>query len=574
MRHPKSHRPRFRRQGYSLIEMAVVIAVFSLVGGTMLSVATMKAERRQAAGLAERLDFLEEAILYYYRQFGHLPCPASASAPENTANFGRATDCAAAAPAGTADAGAGTDAVRTGIVPTRTLAIADSAMFDPWGNRISYTVIKDLAKDSGTFTAYTTALTTGVIRIVDLNGNQVVNDDGKTIIAYALVSHGKNGKGAANRLGTVTTACDNAAKDGENCNNDAVIRDTDIQDGTIAANYYDDFVRWKEMDALGASSAAAGASSTLFDIGDFNVCAMKADNTVWCWGLNDGGQLGDGTTTDRSSPVQVSGLTNAAQLASNSWHSCAVKTDGTAWCWGWNPDGRLGDGTTTNRTTPVQVSGLTSVSQMDTGDHHTCALKTDGTVWCWGLNHDQSWGTGGQIGNGTWGDNPLTPVQVGGGLSNVKQVSTGYLHTCAVKNDGTAWCWGSNRKSNWGIDTGQLGDGTFVDRYSPVQVSGLSNVIEIKAGDQHTCALKIDGTVWCWGGNNWGQLGDGTTMSRLTPVQVVGFTGAVSVKVGERNTCAGKNDGTIWCWGLNDKGQLGNGATTNSLVPVQVLSMP
>ena len=417
------------RGGYSLVELAVVMCALALVAGTMLSVSTMKIERRQATALTEKLDDLEEALLNYYQQIGHLPCPASASEPENTSSFGRATDCAAAAPAGTTDAGAGTDAVRTGIVPTRSLAIADSAMFDPWGNRISYTVIKELAKDSGTFTAYTTALTTGVIRIVDLNGNQVVNDDGNTIIAYALVSHGKNGGGAANRLGTVVTACNNAAKDGENCNNDATFRDIDIQDSTIAANYYDDFVRWKEMDGLGASSAAAGASSTLLDSGDFNGCALKADKTVWCWGLNDGGQLGDGTTTDRSSPVQVAGLTNAAQMVSNSWHSCAVKTDGTAWCWGWNPDGRLGDGTTTNRSSPVQVSSLTNVSQIDTGDFHSCAVKTDGTVWCWGLNHDQWFNTGGQIGNGTWGDNPLTPVQVTGGFSNVKQVTTGYLHS-------------------------------------------------------------------------------------------------------------------------------------------------
>jgi type II secretory pathway pseudopilin PulG len=200
--------------------MAVVMCALALVAGTMLSVATMKIERRQATAIAERFDLLEDALLNYYQQFGHLPCPASATEAENTATFGRATDCAAAAPAGTTDAGAGSDAVRTGIVPTRSLSIADSAMFDPWGNRISYTVIKDLARDNATFTAYTTTLTTGVIHIVDLNGNQVTNDTDGTIIAYALVSHGKDGSGAANRLGTVVTACNNATKDGENCNND------------------------------------------------------------------------------------------------------------------------------------------------------------------------------------------------------------------------------------------------------------------------------------------------------------------------------------------------------------------
>jgi type II secretory pathway pseudopilin PulG len=227
-------------KGYSLIELAVVMCALALVAGTMLSVATMKIESRQAVSMAEKLDVLEDAIVNYYQQYGHLPCPASKTEPENTAAFGRVTDCTAAAPAGTTDSGAGTDAVRTGIVPTRTLAIADSAMFDPWGNRIDYTVIKDLAKDSTSFKNYATALTTGVIQIIDLNGNQVTNDDGDTIIAYALISHGKNGAGAANRLGTVVTACNNATRDGENCNNDAVIRDTDIQDSVVTANYYDE----------------------------------------------------------------------------------------------------------------------------------------------------------------------------------------------------------------------------------------------------------------------------------------------------------------------------------------------
>lgn len=224
--------------------MAVVLAVFALVAGTMLSVATRKIESRQAVTMTEKLDTLEEALLNFYRQYGYLPCPASKTEPENTATFARSTDCAAPPPppAGTVDSGAGTDAVRTGIVPIRTLSIADSAMYDPWGNRIAYTVIKDLAKDTASFNAYSTALSTGVIQIVDLNGNQVTNDDGDTIIAYALVSHGKNGKGAANRQGIIVNACDNAAKDGENCNNDIIFRDVEIQDSTVAANYYDDIV--------------------------------------------------------------------------------------------------------------------------------------------------------------------------------------------------------------------------------------------------------------------------------------------------------------------------------------------
>ena len=396
--------------------------------------------------------------------------------------------------------------------------------------------------------------------------------------------------------------------------------------GDIAANYYDDLVLWQTQENV--DPGAPASAGTAFDIGDFQTCAVKADKIVWCWGMNYEGQLGDGTLINRSTAVQVVGLTDVAQIGSNGGaHSCAVKTDSTVWCWGMGDFGALGDGTTSDHSTPIQVPGMTNVRQVDTGDFHSCAVKTDGTAWCWGANNDGA-GTGGQLGDGTTTNSP-TPVQVAGGFTNVKQISTGYLHTCAVKNDGTAWCWGSNQP------TGQLGDGTTTDRYSPVQVltnvieikagdfhscalkndgtvwcwgkygwpswdpgyigylgdglmidrytpgpvSGLTNVAHIDADDFHSCALKTDGTVWCWGSNLYGQLGDGTTTSRLTPIQVVGLTNAVSIHVGETSSCAGKSDGTIWCWGANtdmfgNQGMLGNGSTINSSVPVQVLNFP
>jgi type II secretory pathway pseudopilin PulG len=348
-----------------LIELAVVLAALALIAGTMLSVATVKIERRQAVAMADTLDVLDEALLHYYRQFGHFPCPASMTEPENTATFGRATDCAAAAPAGTADSGAATDAVRTGLIPIRTLVIADSAMFDPWGDRIQYTVIKDLAKDQATFDAYTTALTTGVIQIVDLNDNQVTNDDGKTIVAYALVSHGKDAKGAANRLGTVVYACTNATKDGENCNNDAVIRDTDLQDSTIAANYYDDFVRWRTLGDLPAVSGATSNSCTFpLQVGYSNVCISKSDKTLWCWGVQSDGELGHGVATGTyTTPIQATNVTNCIQGTFSDGVGCVKHADGTAWCWGANASGQTGDGTTVSpRLAPVQVSGLNGLN--------------------------------------------------------------------------------------------------------------------------------------------------------------------------------------------------------------------
>jgi len=173
------------------------------------------------------------------------------------------------------------------VVPTRSLALPDTAMLDPWGNRIGYSVIKDLAKNNGAFRTYTTALTTGVIQLTDLNGNQIPNDITETVIAYVLVTHGKDGKGAANRQGTVVNACNNAAKDGENCDNDVVFRDIDIQDSTAAANYFDDTLRWKEVVSLGSGPEDSMSDVTRSVMTDWeSTCIISSDKRLYCTGLS------------------------------------------------------------------------------------------------------------------------------------------------------------------------------------------------------------------------------------------------------------------------------------------------
>jgi len=277
---------------------------------------------------------------------------------------------------------------------------------------------------------------------------------------------------------------------------------------------------------------------------------------VWCWGHNGYGQLGDGTTTNRLTPVQVKNLSGVVQVATGYSHTCALKQDSTVWCWGDNYHGQLGDGTVTNRLTPVQVKNLSGVVQVTAGYYHTCALKQDGTVWCWGDNYH------GQLGDGTIYDRP-TPVQVKN-LTGVVQIAGGGIHTCALEQDGTVWCWGDNR-------SGQLGDGTTSSKLTPIQVQNLTGVVQVAGGGRfHTCALRQDGTAWCWGNNNFGQLGDGTTTNRYTPVQVQNLTGVVQVAGGYDHTCALRQDGTVWCWGHNVYGKLGDGTTTNRYTPVQV----
>ncbi|WP_158623492.1 MopE-related protein [Corallococcus sp. CA053C] len=299
----------------------------------------------------------------------------------------------------------------------------------------------------------------------------------------------------------------------------------------------------------GVAAVLAGGRHTL---------AVKQDGTVWAWGRNSEGQLGDGTMTSRSTPVQVPGVTGVAALVAGVFHTLALKQDGTVWAWGWNNEGQLGDGTTTNRLTPVRVPGVTGVTAIVAGDNRTLALKQDGTVWAWGCN------TEGQLGDGTR-TNRLTPVQVPG-VTGVAALVAGDFHTLALKQDGTVWAWGRNSE-------GQLGDGTTTSRLTPVQVPGVTGVTGVAAffaGGYHTLALKQDGTVWAWGRNSEGQLGDGTTTNRSTPVQVTGVTGVAALVAGDFHTLALKQDGTVWAWGWNNVGQLGDGTITDRPTQVQV----
>jgi uncharacterized delta-60 repeat protein len=288
-----------------------------------------------------------------------------------------------------------------------------------------------------------------------------------------------------------------------------------------------------------------GSGFAAVSAGAYHTVAVKADGTLWAWGGNDYGRLGDGTTTQRLVPVQI-GSGFAAVAAANS-HSVAVKTDGTLWAWGYNGNGQLGDGTTTQRLVPVQVgSGFVSV---DAGGSHNLAVKADGTLWAWGNNSN------GQLGDGTTNQR-LVPAQIGSGFAVVAAANS---HSVAVKTDGTLWAWGYN-------GNGRLGDGTTTQRLVPVQVG--SGFVSSDAGDSYTVAMKADGTVWAWGYNNNGQLGDGTITQRLAPVQI--GSGFAKVAAGSSHAVAVKPNGTVWAWGSNYNGQLGDGTTTWVKAPVQI----
>ena len=298
------------------------------------------------------------------------------------------------------------------------------------------------------------------------------------------------------------------------------------------------------------------STATGVALGNSHTCARLSGGAVRCWGSNVSGQLGNNTTTNSTTPVAVSSVATAAQLALGSAHSCARLNNGTVRCWGSNGSGQLGNGTTTDSAVPVTVSAISAAKDLDGGLSHTCAIAgASAEVFCWGFN------VFGQLGNGGNTDSS-TPVSTG--LTSMAAVSTGLAHSCAVSNAGAVQCWGVNA-------SGQLGDGTTANQTSPVAVTGISDAKGIALGNSHSCVILDTGAVQCWGVNASGQLGNGTTTDSLTPVDVFGISQALTLSVGAGHTCVLSSTGYIECWGQNTAGQLGNGTTANSAVPVYTI---
>jgi alpha-tubulin suppressor-like RCC1 family protein len=402
----------------------------------------------------------------------------------------------------------------------------------------------------------------------------------------------------------------------------------------VAGNYYSTFgVRgngtlWSWGDNLYGCLAAglesdARVGSPVSVVGGFSdwiqvstksfrphMLGLRANGTIWSWGCNRFGELGDGTTSDRSSPVSVvGGFSDWCEVSAGYSHSLGLRTNGTLWAWGSNNRGQIGDNTITNRSSPVSVvGGFTDWCQASAGESHSLAVRSNGTLWAWGCN------TTGQL-----GDNTITsrssPVSVVGGFSDWCQASAGGFHSLAVRTNGTLWAWGYNRY-------GKLGDNSVTDRSSPVSVvGGLSDWCEASAGYSHNFAIRCDGSVWAWGCNGFGRLGDLTCVNRSSPVSITqancwfrlhaaynnsfavtcdgglfawgynrygnlglgdisarspvsvvgGFSDWCQVSAGSYHSLAVRSNGTLWAWGCNTSGQLGDNSITGRSSPVSVV---
>lgn len=359
-------------------------------------------------------------------------------------------------------------------------------------------------------------------------------------------------------------------------------------------------------------TAPAGSGILEIATGSDHTCAiLAADGSTWCFGYGTTGGLGGGVFEHSSDPVRVSGNHDFVRLYGGNLNSCGVTTSGEAWCWGSGASGRLGNGSTENSAIPVPVSGGITFSQIAPGLAHTCGIATDGTGWCWGSN------SSGRLGDGSTASS-LVPVQVSGGHTFISiATSPSGPHSCGVRPDGVALCWGSgslgtgpdNNSSSlvpvevagghtfssitignsascglttagaalcWGIgSSGRLGNGSTDSSPTPVAVVGGHQFTQISGSHNGAfCALSIDGQILCWGSGSNYRLGNGSLDNRNTPTPVAGDHTFTSVGLGGSHGCGRTVDGKAWCWGFGSLGRLGNGETSDQPTPVEVRAGP
>jgi prepilin-type N-terminal cleavage/methylation domain-containing protein len=563
--------------GFTLLELSLVLAVLSLMLGTGLSYFADKGEETSIESTQTRLDVIEDAILRYYAINGYLPCPAPSNASPNSSSFGRSSDACAgsSAPSGTAHAGTGDDVVRMGVVPVRALALPDKYLYDAWGSQITYAVVKKLAEDSSSYDGFTTTLTNGVINITDKSGNQLTPANTDSIVAYNLISHGKDRAGAYSKTGAQFAACNSSTPlDEENCNGDATFIDDAINDSVTAANYYYDESRWKLKDYVGSfeftdeTPTTTSFAASYVTVGDGYTCGITTSGQIQCWGYNASGRLGRGyaTSYEATADTEALGKTDWQSLESGDGHVCAIDSSGDMYCWGSGGYGEVADNDTSShsQTTPTVVyGGISNWTQTSNGESRGCAIS-EGKLYCWGLG-----GT-----SGFWGDTNLgVPTQIGTDTDWI-YVDAAWRLACGIRGtdgQGELYCWGENGY------TGRVGDGTTTDQSTPqLVIGGYTDWVQVAGGGNNaTCGLRANGEIYCWGDKHTCGMNDASSGNQYTPRAVDGgYTDWEKVVGGSKAFC-GLRNGRIYCWGENEYGEIANssvtvGTSNYALVPTEI----
>lgn len=520
--------------GFSLVEMTLVLLVLSVLSASGLSLWQEKDARTKIKETNRRLDVVEKAMYDFRFAKNRLPCPSDIRLQDNTENFGKEAqvsgDCDSGSPQATARIGD----VAYGGVPTRALNLPDEYMYDAWQRRFSFYVDVRLTETNALFGYAPGDGCIGNIRVND------AADSPRTERAiYALISHGESGHGAYLSSGNRRNInSDNPAEMANAAVDASFAEDYSLPlvmrrhtEGATMTERYDDILRYKERWAI----------------------TTKADQFVV--------------------PVGPGGEDYFVEISAGYSHTCGVTNRGSGYCWGWNSDGQLGNNSTDRATSPEPVdlaSGESGYVMISAGNAHTCGLGETGNVYCWGK------GMEGQLGIGSAGvGGSLVPllVPLPSGVTRFTSVGVGAQHSCAIADTGDAYCWGWN-------GYGQLGDNTVVTNQNPVRVQGAGvNFVEISASRTHTCAISDADEAYCWGNNSHGQLGDNSTTQRNAPVKVNNRSGLLTefrsisangiLHDNTNASCSITNDGA-YCWGSNAFAQLGTGSHTSSNVPVKV----
>jgi alpha-tubulin suppressor-like RCC1 family protein len=290
-------------------------------------------------------------------------------------------------------------------------------------------------------------------------------------------------------------------------------------------------------------------------LGSGHNIAIKNDGTLWAWGFNYNGQLGDGTKISSAIPIQIGKDSNWLMVSAGGNSSFAIKTDGTLWAWGQNDDYQLGDSSRDDKTIPILISASSDWRSISGGGSNTMAIKNDGTMWGWGYNHD------GQLGD-SLGLFKMVPTKIGID-TDWHLIATGGGYTMAIKDNGTLW--------GWGYSGGRIGDSIFTTLYKPTKVGSDTNWKDVKTGNLHTLALKKNGTIWACGFDSHGQVGVGLLHAQTLDFVKIGTDSDwKSIAIGQHHSFGTKTDGTLWAWGDNSMGQLGDTKISGAKYPIRV----